>query len=82
MTPAEFTSTSTRPNSVGPLRLEAACRRALFFGDWRYRRLKGILNAALDQVPLPDAAPAVKPVTIFTFQRAATEFFGPREALC
>ena len=31
--------------SVGPDRLEAACARALHFGDVRYRRIKNILNA-------------------------------------
>lgn len=69
-------------DTVGPQRLEAACRRALFFGDGRYRRIKGILNAALDQAPLPESAPAAKPTPVFVFQRPATEFFGPKEATC
>ena len=42
--------------TVGRPRLEAACRRALAFGDPRYRRIKEILNAGLDQAPLPEAA--------------------------
>jgi transposase len=61
---------------VGGARLEAACARARHFGDVRYRRIKEILNAALDQQPLPDAAapaPAARP---YAFQRAAAEFFG------
>lgn len=70
--------------SVGPERLEAACRRARFYGDGRYRRIKDILNAAQDQLPLPgppppsatDAAAALP----FAFQRAADEFF-PAEVL-
>jgi hypothetical protein len=65
--------------SVGRERLEAACRRALFYGDPRYRRIKDILNAALDREPLPAApAPAIEapPPRPFTFERAATEFLG------
>lgn len=63
--------------SVGNGRLEAACTRALHFGDARYRRIKDILNAALDQQPLPDAPP--RPVqAAFVFARAPEEFFGRR----
>jgi transposase len=65
--------------SVGALRLEAACRRALYFGDATYRRIKEILNAALDREPLPEsteasAAPAHQK---FAFARPAAEFFQP-----
>ena len=35
-------------DSVGETRLEAACARAIYFGDPHYRRIKDILNAALD----------------------------------
>ncbi len=60
--------------SVGPRRLEAACARALYFGDISYRRIKAILNAALDRAPLPEAAPP--PVQQeFVFARPVTEFF-------
>ena len=63
-------------DQVGKLRLEAACTRALHFGDVRYRRIKEILNAALDQQPLPSVAtPTVRTVT-FAFERRAVEFFG------
>jgi transposase len=61
---------------VGPVRLEAACARALYFGDVRYRRIKDILNAALDREPLPDAAPTI-PSFAHTFARSAAEFFSP-----
>jgi len=57
-------------------------RAVLFFGDGRYRRIKGILNAALDQAPLPEAAPAAKPASVFVHQRPVAEFFGPQEATC
>jgi transposase len=67
-------------DSVGQNRLEAACHRALFYSDVRYRRIKDILNAALDQLPLPEASPAPSPATVFTFQRPASDFFGQPEA--
>jgi hypothetical protein len=60
--------------------LEAACGRALFYEDGRYRRIKDILNAALDREPLPETVPApaaeAPPTRPFTFERAAGEFFG------
>jgi transposase len=62
--------------SVGKTRLEAACRRALFFGEMvSYRRVKQILNAALDQQPLPEA-PAQPVQTAFAFARGPEDFFG------
>jgi transposase len=36
----------------GPIRLETACQRALFFGNVRYRSIKTILNKGLDQLNL------------------------------
>lgn len=66
--------------TVGGHRLEAACARALHFGDPRYRRIKEILNAALDREPLPEsAANAPQPSNAarqFAFARSASEFFG------
>ena len=63
--------------SVGPVRLEAACARALFYGDVHYRRIKTILNAALDRDPLPDTAlpspsASARP---FVFARSSDDFF-------
>ena len=40
--------------SVTARRLEAACACALFYGDVTCRRIKQILNAALDCEPLPE----------------------------
>jgi hypothetical protein len=37
----------------GPARLNAACRRALAFGDPGYRTIKSILERGLDQQPEP-----------------------------
>lgn len=61
--------------TVGPQRLEAACARALHFGNVHYRGIKGILNAALDREPLPETAPPVPPRQ-FAFARPACEFFA------
>ncbi len=60
--------------SVGAQRLEAACARAAYYGDVRYRRIKEILNAALDREPLPETAAAL-PARQYTFARASAEFF-------
>ena len=68
--------------TVGRQRLEAACKRALFFDDYRYRRIKDILNGALDQMPLPEPPEPAKVKELFAYQRSAEEFFGPEEARC
>jgi transposase len=60
--------------SVGAARLEAACARALYFGDPRYRRIKEILNAALDREPLPQQVHPSRPAA-HTFARSSLEFF-------
>ena len=61
--------------SVGEKRLEAACKRALYYGDPHYRRIKDILNAALDREPLPDQALAAPNPQGFAFSRQPREFF-------
>jgi hypothetical protein len=61
--------------SVGAKRLEAACTRAAYFGDVRYRQIKLILNAALDREPLPELQPA-QPALSHAFARRGEEFFG------
>jgi hypothetical protein len=63
--------------TVGAQRLEAACVRAVHFGDVRYRRIKDILNAALDREPLPEMVDAF-PAQTFAFARRGTEFFVPQ----
>lgn len=60
---------------VGSSRLEAACKRAYFFGDYRYRRIKEILNAALDKEPLPETVQPTASRQNFTHARKASEFF-------
>jgi hypothetical protein len=61
--------------SVGSKRLEAACARAVYFGDVRYRQIKNILNAALDREPLPETLPS-QPALSHLFARRGEEFFG------
>jgi hypothetical protein len=65
-------------DTVGAQRLEAACARALHFGEPHYRRIKAILNAALDKEPLPQAAVS-PPAQLHLFARAAEEFFAQPE---
>lgn len=60
--------------SVGPQRLEAACERALYYGDVSYRRIKAILNAALDREPIPEQPQALT-VQSHTFARPAAAYF-------
>jgi transposase len=60
--------------TVGSQRLEAACARAVYYGDLRYRRIKEILNAALDREPLPDTV-VVQPISAHTFARPSADFF-------
>lgn len=62
--------------TVGAQRLEAACARAVYYGDVRYRRIKDILDAALDREPLPEVLPPVVP-RAFSFARPSTDFFAP-----
>jgi transposase len=59
----------------GVNRLEAACVRALAFGDPNYRTIKQILEKGLEQAPWP-ASPTYPPAT--TFVRSPEELFGPQ----
>jgi transposase len=61
--------------TVGAERLEAACARAIHFGPVSHRRIKEILNAALDREALPDA-PVAASQESFTFARSSAEFFA------
>lgn len=63
-------------DSVGETRLEAACARAVYFGDLHYRRIKDILNTALDREPLPNQVISPSKQLSFTFSRPPQEFFG------
>ena len=58
----------------GSERLEAACARALAFGDPNYKTVKRILQKGLEQ-ETPPVAPLSPPAT--TFVRSPLELFGP-----
>lgn len=58
----------------GSARLNAACRRALAYGDPRYRTIKTILERGLDQETAP-VTPA--PVVTGAFLRGPQELFAP-----
>jgi transposase len=57
----------------GDYRLEAACERALYFGDPSLTMLKRILERALDSQPLPEPA---RTAAGRTFARTAAEILG------
>lgn len=61
--------------TVGRQRLEAACTRALHFGDVRYRRVRDILNAGLDLETLPGKVVALPPRR-YAFARPVEELLG------
>lgn len=61
-------------DKYGASRLNAACRRALAYGDPRYRTIKGILEKGLDREIAP-ATPAL--VLARAFLRGPQELFAP-----
>lgn len=60
-------------DKYGDKRLEAACARALYYGDGRYRRIKDILKAGLDMLPLEEDFQ--RNSRFFEFARSARDFF-------
>jgi len=64
-----------------PARLEAACARALHYGDASYRRLKRILQAGLDEVPF--APEPIQPeLRFYEYARPVGEFFAQEAGRC
>jgi transposase len=64
----------------GKERLEAACKRALFFGTHTYNSVKSILEKGLDRTPL-EKAPASKPIMHQNIR--GKEYFGQEcERIC
>ena len=57
----------------GDERLEAACRRALCFGDPAYKTVKRILTQGLENEPLPEVVPSPEATA---FVRSAEELVG------
>lgn len=68
--------------SVGEERLENACRRALYYHDASYRRIKRILDAGLDREPLEPIERKVTSLASYRFAREIAEFFGPEVSSC
>jgi transposase len=64
-----------------PARLEAACARALHYGDASYRRLKRILEAGLDQIPL-EPGPLQPQLRFYEYARPAGDFFAEEGKVC
>lgn len=58
-------------------RLEAACRRALHYGDATYRRVKTIITAGLDSAPLGEDGKTATVIDMgtFRFARPTATFF-------
>ncbi|HEY3265619.1 MAG TPA: IS21 family transposase [Armatimonadota bacterium] len=59
----------------GHERVEAACRRALFYQRPLYVHVRSILNAGLENDPLPGETPPNPPQRTYRHERAADEFF-------
>ena len=59
----------------GHERLEAACRRAVVYGLPQYVHVRNILNAGLENDPLPDETPPSLPQRAYAHERTADEFF-------
>jgi len=64
---------------VGRDRLNAACRRALHYGDPRYVRVKTILDAGLEYLPLDDGNRAMPDRDDYLYARSAESFFAGNE---
>jgi len=68
-------------NRYSAPRLEAACARALRFGDPTYPTVKGILQQGLESAPDAPRRPDLRS-PVYTFARSAEELFGgPGEEL-
>jgi transposase len=64
-------------DKVGERRLEAACARALAFGDPSYRRVKKILEAGAEDLALPLCASQDRaPLQQYAYARTTEEFFS------
>jgi hypothetical protein len=69
-------------DTVGAQRLENACRRALYYNDPSYLRIKRILAANLDREPLEPAERKVVSFASYRFARETAEFFGQEVPSC
>ncbi len=67
---------------VGVDRLEQACERALYYGDPSYRRVKTILNAGMEALPLEPAGSNIISLASYRFARPASTFFEREVPSC
>ena len=63
-------------------RVEAACRRAIYYGDPHYRRVKSILAAGTDTDPLPEDPPRIVDRPAYAHARPVSEFFPEVMSAC
>ena len=66
----------------GGERLEAACERALHYGDGSYRRIQSILRAGLDQEPLEMEIAGGREVRSYRYARPVLAFFEAEVSPC
>ena len=64
---------------VGKERLDAACKRALHYGDPRYVRVKTILDAGLESLPLDNGDRVTAGSGDYLYARPAESFFTGNE---
>ena len=60
---------------VGQERLEAACERAVHYGDPRYVRVKRIINAGLENEPLDEQTTTTEQQESYRYTRPAASYF-------
>jgi hypothetical protein len=60
--------------------VDAACERALHFGDTSCRRIRAILTAGSDMTPIDKAVQLQ--LVCFEHARTAADFFTPEELTC
>lgn len=65
-------------DKYGGYRVEAACRRALYFGDYRYKRVRSILEADTESEPLPEIN-TIHRKESHEYARSIEEFFQEKE---
>jgi len=63
---------------VGKDRLEAACKRAVHYGDPRYIRVKTILAVGMENKPLDEEREAIQQHESYRYVRASSSYF-PQE---
>lgn len=63
---------------VGKERLEAACERAVHYGDPRYIRVKGILSAGLENEPVDEEETSRQQEESYRYARSCASYF-PQE---